>query len=77
VSDTSPASRYQIEDQNDQGNDEQDMNQAAANVEAEPQQPENQEHYENSPEHFLFSLTKCCGHWRQDAPSTPVKHQIN
>jgi hypothetical protein len=49
------ASTDQVNDQYHQRYDQQYMYQAAGNVEAESQQPQNNKHYENSPEHMFTS----------------------
>jgi hypothetical protein len=52
VSRDSASSGYQVEDQDDQSHHQQEMNQAAGDVKAESEKPENQEDYEYRPEHF-------------------------
>jgi hypothetical protein len=47
----------QVDDENDYCYDEQNMNQAAGNMKAEAQQPENHEDGENCPKHFFFTLS--------------------
>ena len=47
---TAPAAD-QVEDQNDDGDDDQDVDEASADVEAEAQQPKNQQNYYDCPEH--------------------------
>jgi hypothetical protein len=49
-----PPSGYQVEDQNNNRYNDQQMNQAATDMEAEAEQPQNQENYENCPKHILL-----------------------
>jgi hypothetical protein len=42
---------HQVDDQHDQGNNQQKVNQASGDVQAEAEKPENQEHHENCPKH--------------------------
>jgi hypothetical protein len=63
----SPAS-YQVDDQNDHGYYEQQMDQAAANVRKQANQPQDQQNYQNCPQHDLnLLLTLSSGtyqkHW--------------
>jgi hypothetical protein len=51
ASPAAPAAGDQVEDQNDQRYNQQKVNQAAGYMEAETQQPQNQENYENCPKH--------------------------
>jgi len=46
----------QVDDQNDHCRDQQNMNQAAGNMKAETQQPEDHENRENCPKHFFLFL---------------------
>jgi hypothetical protein len=39
----------QVVDHNDRGYDEQEMNKAPANMQKQPQQPENKQHNDNGP----------------------------
>ena len=48
----------EIDDQNDDGNYEQEVDQAAANVADEAKKPENDQDYNYSPEHGYFLLVK-------------------
>jgi len=48
--DRSPSAE-QVDDENHQGHDEQQMDQASSNMQAEPQEPQNQKHHEDCPEH--------------------------
>src|SRR2546423_5004890 len=51
------SARNQVHNQDDDGDDEQQMNERAAEVSDEPEQPQNQEHNKDSPEHmFSFEL---------------------
>jgi hypothetical protein len=51
-----PAPADQVDDQDDHGDDEKKVNQAAGDVEAETQEPQDQNDYKNCPEHrILFS----------------------
>ena len=53
----SAASRNQIDDQDDDGNDEDQVNKRAAEIPDKTEEPENQENNEDSPEHiFSFEL---------------------
>jgi hypothetical protein len=45
------ASSDQVEDQNNQRYYQQNMNEAAGNVKAESQEPQNQKNYKNRPKH--------------------------
>jgi len=45
------ASAEHVEDENDQSHDQQQVDQAPANAETEPQQPENQDDSENCVKH--------------------------
>lgn len=45
------STRQQVDDQDNQRNHQQQVNEAAGHVKAEPQKPENQKHYENCPKH--------------------------
>ena len=48
----------EVDDQNDDGNYEQDVDQAAANVADEAEKPENDQDYNYSPEHrYSFRLS--------------------
>jgi hypothetical protein len=47
-----PASRYQVKDQDDDCHNDQNVNQTAAYMEREAQQPQNQKNYKDCPEHF-------------------------
>ncbi len=47
----------QVDDENDYCYDQQNMNQAAGNMKAEAQQPENHEDRENCPKHFCFTFS--------------------
>jgi len=46
----------QVDDQNDHCRNQQNMNQAAGNMKAETQQPEDHENRENCPKHFFLFL---------------------
>ena len=46
-----PASADQVDDQDDHSDDEKEVDQAAGDVEAETQDPQNQQNYKDSPEH--------------------------
>ena len=48
----SPASRNEVEDQHDHGDYENEVDQSAAYVECEAQEPQHQEDYEDCPEHM-------------------------
>jgi hypothetical protein len=51
------AAADQVEDQDYDGNDQQNVDQAASYMKAETKQPQNQENYQNRPEHtFLLRL---------------------
>ena len=50
-SDYAATARDQIDDQHNQGDHQQEVNQATRDVEAEAQQPHNQQDHKNGPEH--------------------------
>lgn len=52
VSENAPSSGHQVEDQDRERNHEQQVNQAARDVEAEAQEPQKQNEYENCPKHI-------------------------
>jgi hypothetical protein len=56
VSRDSASSCHQVKDKDDQCYHQQEMNQAAGDVKAESEKPENQEDYEYCPEHFESPL---------------------
>ena len=56
--DHSSSSGDQVNDQHDHGCDQQQMDQAACHMEAESQEPENQQDGEDCPEHIWPSLSK-------------------
>jgi hypothetical protein len=51
TSESSAASGDEVEDQDNQGDDQQQVNQGAGDMKAEAQQPKNQNDYENCPKH--------------------------
>lgn len=52
----------QVDNQDDQSDHQQNVNQAACNVKAESQQPQDHENHEDCPEHtFLLRLTGATG----------------
>jgi hypothetical protein len=55
ASQNATAARDQVEEQDDQSDHEQNVNQAARNMKAEPQQPQDQKNHENCPKH-IFSV---------------------
>ena len=77
------ATRYEIDDEDDQRDDEQQVNQATANVTNESQQPQYEQNYKNGPQHSLSPFIKpqvssllehpvgCNGHaiWTNDMSS--------
>jgi hypothetical protein len=52
----SPASGYQVKDQNDQGYNEQNMDQSSGNVKGETEKPQDENDDEYCPEHFQSFL---------------------
>src|SRR5260370_34959244 len=56
-----PAPGDQVDDQDDHGNDEKEVNQAACDVEAEAKNPQNEQDYKDSPEHSRSP----CSDWRR------------
>ncbi len=50
----------QVDDENDDCYDKQNMNQAAGNMKAEAQQPEDHEDRENCPKHFFSTFSAPC-----------------
>jgi hypothetical protein len=51
VSPAAAASAYQIKDQDDDGNDDQNVDQATADMEGEAEKPQNHKNHENCPKH--------------------------
>jgi hypothetical protein len=56
ASEISPASGQQVEDQDDHRQYQEQVNEAAGNMEAEAQEPENHKNYEQCPKHILLLL---------------------
>src|SRR6266576_2847705 len=52
------ASCNQLDDKNDQRNHQDQVNQTAAYLERKTKQPENDENYQNGPEHFVSPFFK-------------------
>ena len=57
---TSPPS-YEVEDQNNHCDDEQDVDQAAGDMEAETQEPQNQKNDHHCPEHNFSFVPRAHG----------------
>jgi hypothetical protein len=53
---SSPAG-YQVDDEHDKRDNQQQMDQAASNVQAESNNPQNQKNYKDRPEHMLSFLS--------------------
>jgi hypothetical protein len=51
ASQKSPSARHQVEDQDNHRDNQQNMYQAAGNMETEAQKPQNQKNNKNSPKH--------------------------
>lgn len=59
ASENAPPSGQKVEDEDDQGYDEQEVNKASSYVKAEAEKPQDQNHYKDCPEHiFPFSATR-------------------
>src|SRR5580692_3842998 len=68
------AAAQKVEQQHDQANDQDDVNQAAGDVEREkPQQPKNDQNCGDYPEHFLFLLASRRERVRELVPANPVR----
>jgi hypothetical protein len=50
-----PATGDQVDDQHDNGDDQEQVNETAGHVKAESQDPEDQQDYEDCPEHAITS----------------------
>jgi hypothetical protein len=58
ASEYTPASGQQVEDQDDYRQYQEQVNEAAGDMEAEAQEPENHENYEQCPKHILLLLCR-------------------
>ena len=65
-----PAPADQSDDQHDYSDDEQDVNQAACDVETEAQKPQDEQDYKDSPEHSRspFSIEGALGRFARQGP---------
>jgi hypothetical protein len=54
--DRNPSTSDQLEDEHDQSNDQQQMDQVAANATKQPQQPKHDEYCNNRPKHCFLLL---------------------
>ena len=69
-----PPSREELQNQDDEGNHQQEVNQISGYLKAKPQYPEDQENDKNSPKHRIPSMVRRSAHPRMPRHPTSRQH---